>query len=124
MGIYYLETGANQRASKVVYDREFSAIALAKPGDFDWEKIFDGATWFHITGITPAISESAAELALESVKAAQKLGVDAAGIADQTQNGDFFTLGHMNINLHPFQPLHKMFHLGGGGAMFQNCNHN
>lgn len=75
MGIYYLETGANQRASKVVYDREYSAIALAKPGDFDWEKIFDGATWFHITGITPAISESAAELALESVKAANKLGV-------------------------------------------------
>ncbi|MBR5004680.1 MAG: 4-alpha-glucanotransferase, partial [Erysipelotrichaceae bacterium] len=75
MGIYYLETGANQRASKVVYDREFSSIALAKPGDFDWEKIFDGATWFHITGITPAISESAAELALESVKAAKKLGV-------------------------------------------------
>ncbi|MBR2180807.1 MAG: sugar kinase, partial [Oscillospiraceae bacterium] len=67
MGIYYLETGANQRASKVVYDREFSAIALAKPGDFDWEKIFDGATWFHITGITPAISESAAELDLSEL---------------------------------------------------------
>ena len=75
MGIYYLETGANQRPSKVVYDREYSAIALAKPGDFDWEKIFDGATWFHITGITPAISASGAELALESVKAAKKLGI-------------------------------------------------
>lgn len=75
VGIYYLETGANQRPSKVVYDRAYSSIALAKPGDFDWEKIFDGATWFHITGITPAISASAAELSLESVKAAKKLGL-------------------------------------------------
>src|SRR5690242_5756677 len=62
VGIYYLEAGANQRASKVVYDRDFSAIALAKPGEFDWDRIFDGAGWFHITGITPAISESAAVL--------------------------------------------------------------
>ncbi|MBQ5777903.1 MAG: sugar kinase [Oscillospiraceae bacterium] len=75
VGVYYVETGANQRPSKVIYDREYSAIAMSKPGDFDWEKIFDGATWFHITGITPAISASAAELALESVKAAKKLGV-------------------------------------------------
>ena len=75
MGIYYLETGANQRASKVVYDREFSAIALAKPGDFDWEKIFDGATWFHITGITPAISDAAAEVCLEALKKAKEHGV-------------------------------------------------
>ena len=53
MGIYYLEAGANQRASKVVYDRANSAIALAKPGDIDWDQAFDGAGWFHITGITP-----------------------------------------------------------------------
>src|SRR5882672_12170055 len=57
MGIYYLEAGANQRASKVVYDRDYSAISLAKPGDIDWKKTFDGAGWFHITGITPAISQ-------------------------------------------------------------------
>ncbi len=75
MGIYYLETGANQRASKVVYDREFSAIALAKPGDFDWEKIFDGAEWFHITGITPAVSADTAAEALNAMKAAKKLGI-------------------------------------------------
>ena len=62
MGIYYLEGGANQRPSKVVYDRAYSAIALAKPGDIDWDKAFDGVEWFHITGITPAISESAMEL--------------------------------------------------------------
>ena len=67
VGIYYLESGANQRPSKVVYDRAYSAIALAKPGDIDWGKAFAGVDWFHITGITPAISQSAMELSLESV---------------------------------------------------------
>ncbi len=75
VGIYYLETGANQRASNVVYDRSHSSIAEAAPGDFDWNDILRDAKWFHITGITPALSESAAELSLESVKAAKKLGV-------------------------------------------------
>jgi 2-dehydro-3-deoxygluconokinase len=75
LGIYYLESGANQRPSKVVYDRAHSAIALAKPGDIDWRKAFAGANWFHITGITPAISASAAELSLESVKAAKEMGL-------------------------------------------------
>lgn len=75
MGIYYLEGGANQLPSKVVYDREYSAIALARPGDIDWAKTFEGVNWFHITGITPAISESAMELSLESVKAAKAAGV-------------------------------------------------
>ena len=75
MGIYYLETGANARPSKVVYDREYSAMALAKPGDIDWDKAFEGVDWFHITGITPAISESAKELSLESVKEAKKRGI-------------------------------------------------
>ena len=75
MGIYYLEGGANQRPSKVVYDRAWSAIALAKPGDIDWDKAFEGVEWFHITGITPAISESAMELSLASVKEAKKRGI-------------------------------------------------
>src|SRR3984957_13544258 len=67
VGIYYLEAGANQRPSKVVYDRAYSAIAVAKPGDIDWDSVFEDAAWFHITGITPAISASAAALSLESV---------------------------------------------------------
>lgn len=71
LGIYFLEAGANQLPSKVVYDREGSAISLAKPGDIDWEAAFDDADWFHITGITPAISESAMQLSLESVKVAK-----------------------------------------------------
>ena len=75
VGIYYLEAGANQRPSKVVYDRAGSSICEAQPGDFDWQKIFDGAKWLHITGITPALSESAADLSLEAVKAAKQAGV-------------------------------------------------
>ena len=75
MGIFYLEAGANQRPSSVTYDRDRSAISLAKKGAIDWKKAFEGASWFHITGITPAISESAAELALESVQAAKAAGL-------------------------------------------------
>ena len=75
VGLYYLETGANQRPSKVVYDRSHSSIAEATPGDFNWNDIFRNATWFHITGITPALSANAAALSLESVKAARDLGV-------------------------------------------------
>jgi 2-dehydro-3-deoxygluconokinase len=71
LGIYFLEGGANQLPSKVVYDRDNSSIALAKPGDIDWDKAFDGVDWFHITGITPAISENAMELSLDSVKKAK-----------------------------------------------------
>ena len=75
MGIYYLEGGANQLPSKVVYDRAWSAIALAKPGDIDWDAAFAGVDWFHITGITPAISETAMALSLESVREAKKRGI-------------------------------------------------
>ena len=75
MGIYYLETGANQRPSRVVYDRANSSIACARPGDFDWDAVFEGAGWFHITGITPALSAAAAELSLEAVRRARERGV-------------------------------------------------
>jgi 2-dehydro-3-deoxygluconokinase len=75
LGIYFLESGADQRASAVTYDREGSAIALAKPGDFDWPALLAGADWFHLTGITPALSQGCADLALEAVRAARKAGV-------------------------------------------------
>lgn len=74
-GIYYLETGSNARPSNVIYDRAGSSICDAQPGDFDWDDIFNGAKWFHFTGITPALSVSAAELTLEAVKAAKAKGV-------------------------------------------------
>jgi len=70
-----LEAGANQRPSKIIYDRSHSAIAEARPGDISWDKVFDGVSWFHITGITPAISLSASELSLEAVKKAREKGI-------------------------------------------------
>ncbi len=75
VGIYFLEAGANQRASKVIYDRAGSSMCQARVGDFDWPTIFKDASWFHITGITPALSASAAELSLEAVQAARASGV-------------------------------------------------
>ena len=75
VGIYYLEKGASQRPSKVIYDRAYSAIAMAKPEDFDWKKIFEGADWFHFTGITPALNPTVAKICLEACKAAKEAGV-------------------------------------------------
>lgn len=75
VGIYFLETGAVARASKVVYDRANSAISEIKPGMVDWEKVFEGAQWFHWTGITPALSQGAADACLEAIKVANKMGI-------------------------------------------------
>ena len=75
LGLYFVEKGASQRASKVIYDRAGSAIAKASASDFDWNKIFDGADWFHFTGITPALGGELPEICLEACKAAKALGV-------------------------------------------------
>lgn len=75
MGIYFLAAGANQFPSKVIYDREHSAIAIADPAEVDWKAVLSGFDWFHISGITPAISEKAMQMSLDSVKAAGELGV-------------------------------------------------
>ncbi|MCH7733937.1 MAG: sugar kinase [Chloroflexi bacterium] len=75
LGIYYLESGASMRASKVVYDRAASSIAELGPGDVDWDAVFDGKSWFHWTGITPAISDIAAEAVAEGTKAAKVAGL-------------------------------------------------
>jgi 2-dehydro-3-deoxygluconokinase len=75
MGIYYLEAGANQRPSKVVYDRDSSSIALAQPGTIAWDAVFENSAWFHLTGITPAISASAAKLSLEALRQARAAGL-------------------------------------------------
>ncbi len=75
LGIYYAEKGASQRASKVIYDRAGSSISKAEPADFNWDKIFDGADWFHFTGITPALGGNLPEICLEACKAAKKRGV-------------------------------------------------
>lgn len=73
-GIYFLETGADQRSSKVIYDRSGSAASVMKVGDFDWAGIFAGARWFHVTGITPALSRSAADACIEAAGAARAAG--------------------------------------------------
>ena len=75
MGIYYLETGAVNRASKVIYDRSHSSIAEIKDGMIDWKKVFENATWFHWTGITPAISESAMLVCAEAIEIANQKGI-------------------------------------------------
>lgn len=75
MGLYYLEKGASQRPSKVIYDREYSAISLADKNDFDWDKIFEGADWFHWTGINPALSDSLASICEDACKSAKSKGI-------------------------------------------------
>ncbi|MBQ3704712.1 MAG: sugar kinase [Oscillospiraceae bacterium] len=75
LGIYFCEKGASQRGSKVIYDRAGSSIALAKREEFDWDKIFDGADWFHFTGITPALGGEMPEVCLDACKAAKAKGI-------------------------------------------------
>jgi 2-dehydro-3-deoxygluconokinase len=75
LGIYFLENGANQRPSRVTYDRSGSSISTARAADFDWDAVFDGADWFHISGVTPAISASAAELSIAAARAARDRGL-------------------------------------------------
>ncbi|MDR1754299.1 MAG: sugar kinase [Eubacterium sp.] len=75
VGIYFLEKGASQRPSKVIYDRAGSSIATATSADFDWDKIFDGVDWFHFTGITPALGDGIAAICLEACKKAKEKGV-------------------------------------------------
>lgn len=75
VGIYFLEKGASQRPSKVIYDRANSAIYESTKEDFDWGKIFEGAEWFHFTGITPALNDTVADICLDACKAAKKMGI-------------------------------------------------
>ena len=75
IGIYFLEVGANQRPSKVIYDRAHSAVSEVKPGAIPWNEVFSGAKWFHFTGIMPALSQNAADISLEAVKSAKEKGL-------------------------------------------------
>jgi len=75
MGLYYLEKGASQRPSKVIYDRAFSSIALAEPTDFDWDALFDGVNWFHWTGINPALSDNMVRICEQACKKAKEKGI-------------------------------------------------
>lgn len=75
VGIYYIEKGASQRPSKVIYDRKYSAIGMASREDFDWDKILSDTVWFHFTGITPALGDNVAEICLDAVKACREKGI-------------------------------------------------
>ncbi|MFA5658073.1 MAG: sugar kinase [Oscillospiraceae bacterium] len=75
VGIYFLEKGASQRPSKVIYDRAGSSISTALASDFDWNKIFDGVDWFHFTGITPALGDNVTDICMEACKAAKQKGI-------------------------------------------------
>ena len=75
LGVYFLENGANQRPSRVTYDRSGSSMSTARAGEFDWNAVFDGADWFHISGVTPAISASAAELSIAAAREARSRGL-------------------------------------------------
>lgn len=75
VGIYFLEKGASQRPSKVIYDRAGAAIAKATTSDFDWDRIFDGVSWFHFTGITPALGDNVAEICFEALKVAKEKNI-------------------------------------------------
>lgn len=75
LGLYYLEKGASQRSSKVIYDRADSSIACAKKNDFDWDEIFEGVNWFHFTGINPALSRDLADICLEACRNAKEKGI-------------------------------------------------
>lgn len=75
LGIYFLENGANQRPSRVTYDRAGSSIATLRSGEVDWDAVFDDADWFHVSGVTPAVSAAAAELSIAAAKAARERGI-------------------------------------------------
>ena len=89
VGIYYLEKGASQRGSVCIYDRAHSAISEATTADFDWDVIFDGADWFHFTGITPALGKNVVEICKEALKAAKAKGVKVS--CDLNYRGKLWT---------------------------------
>lgn len=96
LGIYFLETGAVSRGSKVVYNRSHSSMSDIQPGIINWEKVFEGVEWFHWTGITPAISQSSADACLEAVKVASKLGVTIS--TDLNYRAKFWKYGVSEIS--------------------------
>ena len=91
LGIYFLEAGTNQRPSVVIYDRDHSGMTEAGPGTFDWESVFEGAGWFHISGITPALSRPAADLSLQAVREAKARDITVS--CDYNYRGKLWNYG-------------------------------
>jgi 2-dehydro-3-deoxygluconokinase len=97
IGVYFLEIGANQRPSKVIYDRAHSSISEVKPGTIPWNQIFSGAKWFHFTGITPAISQNAADVCLEAARSAREKGLTVS--CDLNYRGKLWKYGKTPIEI-------------------------
>src|SRR4029077_15567908 len=91
LGIYFLEAGTNQRPSVVIYDRDNSGMAQAGPATFDWESVFEGAAWFHISGIPPALSQSTADLSFQAVREAKARGITVS--CDYNYRGKLWNYG-------------------------------
>ncbi|MEO7996875.1 MAG: sugar kinase, partial [Gemmatimonadaceae bacterium] len=111
IGTYYLESGAGQRPGRVIYDRAASVFAEIEPSAFDWNEIFADATWLHVSGITPALSESAAQLCLESVMAARKLGLTIS--CDYNFRGNLWRYGKQPADV--MRAIVSQVHIGISG---------
>jgi len=118
MGVYFLENGAVHRASRIIYDRFDSAFAHIKPGMINWEEVLKGSTWFHWTGITPAISQGAADVCLEALMAARKLGLTISGDINYRRN--LWQYGKSAREVMPML-IGLTDIIVGGLADFENC---
>jgi len=117
LGIYFLESGANQRASTVIYDRAGSSVAMTNPDDIDWKEVFAGADWFHISGVTPAISASAAELSLEAVRQARAANVTVS--CDYNFRRNLWKYGRKASDV--MRPIAEYVQVGIGNE--EDCQH-
>ncbi len=118
MGVYFLENGSMHRASRIIYDRFDSAFAHIKPGMINWEEVLNGAAWFHWTGITPAISQGAADVCLEGITAARKLGLTISGDINYRRN--LWQYGKTAREVMPAL-IEMTDMIIGGLADFENC---
>ncbi|WP_186757738.1 sugar kinase [Echinicola salinicaeni] len=118
MGLYFVENGAMQRSSKIIYDRFDSVFANFDPSKINWEEIFKGADWFHWTGITPAISASASQICLEAVTAARQLGVKISGDINYRRNLWQYGIGPLDIMP---KLINKCDLIIAGLTDFENC---
>lgn len=118
LGVYFIEQGASVRASKVIYDRANSAFAHVKPSMFDWEEILKDAAWFHWSGITPAISQGAADTCYEAIRTARKLGVKISGDINYRRN--LWQYGKTALDVMPML-IQESDVILGGLADFENC---
>ncbi|PNW26951.1 sugar kinase [Formosa algae] len=130
LGMYFLEKGAVHRPSVVVYEREGSAFSLIQPGMVDWEDVLKDADWFHWTGITPAISEGAAQCCLEAIKTANKMGIMVSGDINSRKNMWKYgktmqevmpeLVQHTDIVITSPRGINEMFGLGDAGGKFKD----